>query len=182
MGWREWLKRSNADGDPRIEQWRKDWDAACAAPTAQQAQALRGRLVEYGLDDERFEIEREMLEGLDAVVELSTAIADAGLQPIVTGHRAVGADRCYFSAPASLPDDPAQPSGTFLLTNALVIFVGGSRSLAVPWHSVTRCLRQDRDLVLIRAGDQDLHRLRCNSFSDVLRAAFLAGAVTNRRL
>jgi hypothetical protein len=123
-----------------------------------------------------------MLEGLEAVVELSAAVAANGLSAIVTGHRAVGQDRCYFSAPASLPDDPAQPSGTFLLTDARAIFVGGSRSLSVPWHGVAKCLRQERDLLLIRVNQQDLHRVRCNSFSDALRAAYLAREVTRRRL
>ena len=123
-----------------------------------------------------------MLDGLDAVVDLSAAVSANGLSPIVTGHRAVGADRCFFTAPVSLPDDPAQAAGTFLLTDARAIVVGGSRSLTLPWHSVARCLRQDRDLVLVRTGHQDLHRLRCNSFADALRAAFLVREVTNRRL
>ena len=182
MRWLDWLKRGNGSSDPRVAQWRRDWEAACATPSLEQIAALRHRLQALGPDDERFEIEREMLEGLEAVAELSAEVAARGLSPIVTGHRAVGHDRCYFSAPASLPDDPAQPSGTFLLTGARAIFVGGARSLAVPWHSVVKCLRQDRDLLLIRANQQDLHRLRCNSFADALRAAFLAREVTNRRL
>jgi hypothetical protein len=182
MRWFDWLKRGSDDSDPRVAQWRKDWEQACAAPSPEQVEILRGRLQALGPDDERFEIEREMLDGLEAVAELSTHVSASGLRPIVTGHRAVGRDRCYFSAPASLPDDPSQPSGTFLLTEARAIFVGGARSLAVPWHSVARCLRQDRDLVLIRANQQDLHRLRCNSFGDALRAAYLAREVTSRRL
>jgi hypothetical protein len=182
MRWLDWLKGARREpADPRLVQWRQDWQAASAAPTLPQARALRERLGELGLDDERHEIEREMLEGLEALVELSSAVATAGVTPIVTGHRAVGHDRCYFSAPASLPDDPAQPGGTLLLTNTRAIFVGGSRSLNVPWHSVTRCLQQDRDVVLVR-GDQDLHRLRCNSFADALRAAFLARTVAGRRI
>jgi hypothetical protein len=181
MGWFDWMRRGNG-ADPRLEQWRKDWAAACLAPSAGQAEGLRDRLGEFGAGDERYEIEQEMLEGLEAVVELSAAVSASGLRPIVTGHRVVGLDRCFFSAPASLPDDPAQPSGTFLLTEARAIFVGGSRALTVPWHSVARCLRQDRDLVLVRTSQADMHRLRCNSFADALRAAFLVGEVTNRRL
>jgi len=182
MRWLAWVKRGTNGGDPRLEQWRKDWEAACAAPSREQAEALRSRLDDLAPDDDRYEIEREMLDGLEAVVELSATVSAHGLSPIPTGHRAVGRDRCFFSAPASLPDDPSQPSGTFLLTEARAVFVGGSRSLAVPWHSVSRCLRQERDLVLVRAGQQDLHRLRCNSFADALRAAFVAREVTNRRV
>jgi hypothetical protein len=176
------MRRGAGGGDQRIDEWRKDWAAACAAPSRERAEALRSRLDDLGADDDRYEIEREMLDGLESVAELAAAVAAGGLIPIPTGHRAVGRDRCFFSAPASLPDDPAQPSGTFLLTDARAVFVGGSRSLAVPWHSITRCLRQDRDLVLVRASQQTLHRLRCNSFADALRAAFVAREVTNRRL
>jgi hypothetical protein len=165
-----------------VEQWRKDWEAACAAPSREEAGALRARLEALGLEDERWEIEREMLDGLEALAELSATVSANGLSPIATGHRAVGHDRCYFSAPASLPDDPAQPSGTFLLTEARAVFVGGSRSLAVPWHGVARCVRQQRDLLLVRTNQQDLHRVRCNSFADALRAAFVAREVTGRRL
>ena len=182
MRWFDWLKRGNSEIDPRVMQWRKDWEQASAEPSRDQLAMLRSRLDALGPDDERFEIEREMLDGLESVAELAAQVSSNGLQPVVTGHRAVGHDRCYFSAPASLPDDPAQPSGTFLLTNARAIFVGGARSIALPWHSVGRCLRQDRDLVLIRSNQQDLHRLRCNSFGDALRAVFLAREVTGRRL
>ena len=183
MRWLDWMRRGTGAGDHRREQWRKDWTAACAAPSGERAEALRARLGELGAeDDDRYEIEREMLEGLEAVLELSATVSANGLRPIVTGHRAVGADRCFFTAPVSLADDPAQPSGTLLLTEARAIFVGGSRSLTLPWHSVARCLQQERDLVLVRASREDLHRLRCNSFADALRAVYLVREVTNRRL
>ena len=182
MKWLEWLRGAKpAPEDPRLAPWRQDWRTACARPTLAGARALRQRLGELGLDDERYEIELEMLEGLEAVAELSSVVTSSGLTPIVTGHRAVGQDRCYFSAPATLPDDPAQPSGTLLLTDARAIFVGGSCSVNVPWHSVSRCVQEDRDLVLVR-GEQDLHRLRCNSFAHALCAAFLARTVAGRRI
>src|SRR5262245_33587472 len=116
MGWFDWWRRNGA-GESWIRQWKTDWKAAVDRPEAAAAAALRARLEAAGLDDERFEIEREMLEGLEAVIELETAVAERGPERIVTGHRAVGADLCYFSAPVSVPDDPAQPSGTLLLTN-----------------------------------------------------------------
>ena len=34
MRWLGWVKRGANGGDPRVEQWRKDWEAACAAPVA----------------------------------------------------------------------------------------------------------------------------------------------------
>ena len=45
--------------------------------------------------------------------------------------------------------------------------------MTIPWHSVGVCTRQDRDVLLVRADRQDLHRLRCNTFGDALHAAFL---------
>ena len=115
MGWFDWLRRGGAE-DSWTREWRTDWAAAVEHPDAATAAALRARLDAAGPDDERYEIEREMLEGLDALVELSAPSRPTGCARFATGHRAVGADRCYFSAPVSLPDDPAQPSGTLLLT------------------------------------------------------------------
>ena len=181
MGWFDWLRRKGAE-DRWAETWKKDWAAAAAEPDQVKAAALRARLDEAGPDDERFEIEREMLEGLEAVVELGTTLETRGPAAIVTGHRAVGSDRCYFSAPVSVPDDPAQPSGTLLLTNVRAIFVGGSKAVTIPWHAVGRTFPQDRDLVLIRGDQQDLHRFRCNTFADAMQAAVLARHLSKRRV
>lgn len=181
MGWFDWW-RSNGAAEAWTRQWKKEWAAAVEASDAATAAALRARLEAAGLEDERFEIEREMLEGLEAVLELEATVAARGPETIVTGHRAVGADRCYFTAPVSLPDDPAQPSGTLLLTNLRAIFIGGSRAVTVPWHAVGRSFPQNRDLVLIRTDREDLHRFRCNSFADAMRAAFLARHLSKRRV
>ena len=181
MGWFDWW-RSNGAAERWTRQWKKDWAAAVEDPDAATAAALRARLEAAGPDDERYEIEREMLEGLEAVLELGNTVAARGPETIVTGHRAVGADRCYFSAPVSLPDDPGQPSGTLLLTNLRAIFIGGSRAVTVPWHAVGRSFPQNRDLVLIRTDREDLHRFRCNSFADAMRAAFLARHLSKRRV
>jgi len=181
MGWFDWLRRGGAE-DAWTRAWRTDWAAAVEHPDAATAAALRARLDAAGPDDERLEIEREMLEGLDAVVELGAALDGHGPEPIATGHRAVGADRCYFSAPVSVPDDPAQPSGTLLLTEIRAIFIGGARAMTIPWHAVARAVPQNRDLVLIRSDQQDLHRFRCNTFADAMRAARLARHLSKRRV
>ena len=146
MGWFDWLRRSGAE-DSWTREWRTDWAAAVEHPDAATAAALRARLDAAGPDEERFEIEREMLEGLDALVELGAALDTHGPAAIATGHRAVGADHCYFSAPVSVPDDPAQPSGTLLLTNIRAVFIGGARAVTIPWHAVGRAMPQNRDLV-----------------------------------
>jgi hypothetical protein len=181
MGWRQWLGRGpSADAGDR--QWREAWTAAVERPDRRAARQLRTELDALAIDDDRYDIEREMLDGLDALVDLSEQMWDRGPEPISTGHRAVGADRCYFSAPASMPDDPSQSAGTLLLTNTRAIFVGGARAVTAPWHAVARSLRQDRDLVLVRADREDLHRFRCNSFGDALRAVFLARHFAKRRV
>ena len=46
-----------------------------------------------------------------------------------------GADRCHFSAPVSMPDDPAQPTGRLLLTSTRAVFAGGARTPALAWHA-----------------------------------------------
>jgi hypothetical protein len=54
--------------------------------------------------------------------------------------------------------------------------------VTVPWHAVGRSFPQNRDLVLIRTDREDLHRFRCNSFADAMRAAFLARHLSKRRV
>ena len=173
MGWFRWRR----GGDPRqeaFETWRRRWEQAVSAPSQAVAAALRTDLAALGGDEEAREIEREMLEGLDSLVELQARLATGPPPAVVTGHRAVGAETCYFSAPASLPDEAAQPSGTWLLTGTRAVFIGGSRGLTVPWHAVRSTGRQDRDVLLIRSDRPDVHRVRLNGFTDALRAAALA--------
>jgi hypothetical protein len=181
MRWLGWLKRTRKQEDARLREWRTHWTAAVEAPSAERAAVLRRGLVEIGLEDDEHEIEREMLEGLEALVAVNDVLLTSGPAPVETGHRAVGSDRCYFSAPASLPDDPGQPAGTLLLTGTRAIFVGGARAVTIPWHGVGSCARQDRDVLLVRTDRPDLHRLRCNSYGDALRAAALVRHFMPRR-
>jgi len=181
MRWLGWFSRKSEE-DAAIEAWRAAWAAAAEMADRRQVEALRAQLAAAGLDHDEREIEREMLEGLEALVALKESIGP-GLPPAVaTGHRAVGRDECYFVAPASLPDDPAQPGGTLLLTKTRAIFVGGAKALTIPWHSVAVCRRQERDVVFVRTDRPDLHRLRCNTFGEALRAVFLARHLTARRI
>ena len=93
--------------------------------------SLTSDLENLGLAEEEIEIEREMIDGLDQLVKLQTALAAEGLPVIETGHRVVGTDVCHFSAPSSMPDDPAQPSGRLILTSARAIFTGGARAMTL---------------------------------------------------
>jgi hypothetical protein len=150
------------------------------APDAAAVAALTAGLEHLGLAEEDIEIEREMIDGLAQLVALRTAVEAGGLPVVETGHRVVGADTCHFTAPTSMPDDPAQPSGRLILTSGRAIFAGGPRTLTLPWHAVSDVVQQGRDLVLVRHGGETLHRFRCNVFADALCAALLARALSRR--
>jgi hypothetical protein len=143
-------------------------------PDDDRAGALAAELDAWGQQDEEIEIEREMLDGLRELIALTKAVGRSGLPVVQTGHRVVGADACHFTAPASMPDVAGQPSGRLLLTGRRAIFVGGARSVAVPWHAIRSASHVERDLVLVRADREELHRFRCNSFSDAFRGVFMA--------
>jgi len=184
MGWFSGWFRRNGGEDGRAEEWRRAWADAVSSPDAARADDLRARLRDILAghpDDDALDIEREMLDGLDALVELSTVVAQSGPPMLATGHRVVGTDRCHFSAPASLPDDPAQPGGTLLLTSTRAVFAGGARAVTIPWHRVGECTHHDRDLVLVSTGSQDLQRIRLNNFADALSAVFLARHLASPR-
>ena len=184
MGWfRRWM-RSSVQEDGRAREWRRQWAAAAEHPEAASIGELRAGLeaIAAGAEDQdAFEIEREMLDGLESAVELAPQLAAGGPPVIATGHRAAGPDACHFSAPVSLPDDPAQPAGTLLLTSARLVFVGGARAVTIPWHSVAQCSHQDRDLLLVRVDRAEIQRIRCNSFGDTLRALLLVRHLAARR-
>ena len=162
-------------------EWRQAWSAAVLNPDCQAVRDLRARLDQLASPDADLEFEQEMLDALEHVLEFAVAVAQDGLPTIPTGHRVVGTDICHFTAPASMPDDPAQPSGRLLLTNARAIFVGGTRGLTVAWHAVAPPVLADRDVLLVRHDGTALYRVRCNSFDDALCAGFVARQLTGRR-
>ena len=183
MSWLRRLLRPRGAGDG-LARWRTAWSEVAARPGGADAASLRDlrvRLEHLHASDDDLEIEREMLEGLEHLVEFASTVAQNGLPAITTGHRVVGTDTCHFSEPASMPDDPSQPSGRLLLTHARAVFVGGARGVTVPWHAIARVLQSDRDLVLVRADGEALYRFRCNSFEDVLRAAFIGRRLAAKR-
>jgi hypothetical protein len=177
-----WLTGRRAAGEGRrLAEWRKAWSAAAAGGDTAQVAALRAQLDAMDLTEDDVEIEREMLDALQDLAELTASVRAAGLPAVETGHRVVGSDRCHFTAPASMPDEPSEPSGRLLLTSGRAIFVGGSHGATAPWHSVGEARQLDRDLVLIRSDRDKLYRFRCNTYSDALRAAFLARELMGTR-
>jgi hypothetical protein len=171
----DWFRKGHgAKEDPRLRHWKQEWTSAIAAPEAARLQKLGADLEAFGLPEDDIEIEREMLEGLERLIALTHEIGANGLPVVDTGHRVVGTERCHFSAPASMPDEPTQPSGRLLLTSGRAIFVGGASARTLAWHMVGDALPSDRDLVLVRVDREHLLRFRSNTFADALCAAFLA--------
>ena len=180
MGLLGWLTGREPAEDPRLGPWRKMWTQAAAAWDTAAVPRLAADLDALGLPEEEIEVEREMADALARVAELEAETSAGALPVVETGHRVVGADACHFSAPASMPDEPAQPSGRVLLTSARAIFAGGAPSAsAIPWHSVVKAACADRDLLLVRTGDR-LYRFRFNTYGDALCAAFLALRLARR--
>jgi hypothetical protein len=176
-----WIRGRRGDDNGRnLDVWRSKWLGATAAPNAAAVAALTADLDALGLPEEDIEIEREMIEGLDQLVRLQASLDTAGLPVVATGHRVVGTDTCHFSAPTSMPDDAAQPSGRLILTGGRAIFAGGARALTLPWHAVSDVVQQGRDVVLVRHGGETMHRFRCNVFGDALCAALLARTLSRR--
>lgn len=169
-----WFKREAPEEDRRLRAWRNAWNRAAEAVDTAQLAPLRAELDAFGLGEDAVEIEHEMLEALQDLAGLRESVLTAGLPALETGHRIVGAETCHFTAPASMPDEPSQPSGRLLLTAGRALFVGGANGTALWWHTVGDARHLERDVVLIRSDGTRTYRFRCNTFSDALRAAFLA--------
>jgi hypothetical protein len=173
MTWLTWLGARKRTADPAVAAWHRAWSAAAESPAAADVERLRAALESLpGTDDDR-EVEREMLEGLEQLEHLISSVPVSGLPVIETGHRAAGRDPCHFAAPVTLDSEGGGLSGTLLLTAARAVFVGGARTVGMAWHALA-CTRDRRDLILTRRSDGLVHRLRCNTYGDALRAAFLA--------
>jgi hypothetical protein len=180
MGLLGWFRRNREHDDLPLSEWRRAWAAAFAAPDQAAVDELTAELSRLDRPDEEIEIEREMLDALRDLLRLRSEAA-GGLPVVETYHRVIGTDRCHFTAPVSMPDEAEQPSGRLLLTERRAIFVGAGRSTAVPWHAVGEARHADRDLLLVRSDRTALYRFRCNTYSDAVCGAFLAGQLAAPR-
>jgi hypothetical protein len=179
FGWLRGKRGTNQNG--RLDEWRREWREASGGPQPARIAELTRALEALGLPEEEIEIEREMLDALEQLAVLQTAVAGAELPVVTTGHRVVGTDVCHFTAPASMPDDAAQPSGRLILTSARAIFVGGARATTVPWHMVSEATHADRDVVLVKHDRESFYRFRCNSYADALCCSFLSKHLADSR-
>lgn len=173
MGLFGWLKGSagRANG---LNAWRREWADAVRSPNAATLERLRNALhVQPPLADD-IELEEEMLEGLERLIALKADLSDGRLPHLETTHRIVGADACHFSAPVSMPDDAAQPTGRLLLTGTRAVFAGGTRPTTLAWHAAAEVVQANRDVLLIRSDRETAYRFRCNNYGDALTAAAIA--------
>jgi hypothetical protein len=167
-----WFKKDGAGAAAR--EWHRQWDAAMAALDDSAPARLEARLRSAPPLGDDVEVEEEMLEALRDALSLQRDLAAARLPIIDTAHRAAGGEACHFSAPVSMPDDPAQPTGRLLLTSGRLAFAGGSRISPLPWHAARDVVRTGRDVIVVRLGVDEGYRFRCNTFTDAARAAAIA--------
>jgi hypothetical protein len=172
MGLFGFLRRGGRDGATR--EWQQAWERAIEALDVAAPLRLEAQLAGRATIDDDLEIEEEMLQALRDVLALAADLEGGVLPALETSHRAAAGEPCHFSAPASMPDDLAQPTGRLLLTSGRVAFAGGVRTPPLPWHAARQVVRSGRDLVFVRAGSEDSIRFRCNTFSDAVCAAALA--------
>ena len=174
MGLFGWLTRRQTEDGTRA--WREAWTRAVAALDADALPELEGALRRHPPMADDVEVEEEMLDGLRQLLTLEHDLAAARLPIVDTTHRVVGADRCHFTAPVSIPDDPAQPTGRLLLTSTRAAFAGAARTPALPWHAVREVVQSGRDVIFVigRSGEDDGQRFRCNSYAEALCGAAIA--------
>jgi hypothetical protein len=174
MGLFGWLRGKSGNGEVRA--WREAWSRAVVALDDGALDSLETILRRQPPIADDIEIEEEMLDGLRQLLAVEGDLRAARLPLVETTHRVVGTDRCHFSAPVSVPDDPAQPTGRLLLTSTRAVFAGGARTPALPWHAVREVVQTGRDLIFVlgRAGEGDGQRFRCNSYAEALCGAAIA--------
>jgi hypothetical protein len=173
MGLFGWFRRGGGTA-AAVRAWHEAWDAAVAALDTDAIPGLEARLRARPPLADDLEVEEEMLQGLRDLLALERGLAASELPRIETTHRVAAGEPCYFSAPVSMPDDPAQPTGRLLLTSTRAAFAGGSRTPSIPWHAARDVIRTGRDLIVVRGTNDDSRRFRCNSFSDALCGAAIA--------
>jgi len=178
MGLRDWFRRNGGAPGRAAREWHAAWEAAVTALDHEAPARLEAWLQRDPALAEDAEIETEMLEALREALALEHDLAASRLPVIETTHRAAAGERCHYSAPVSMPDDPAQPTGRLLLTSGRVAFAGGSRTPSMPWHAARDVVRAGRDLIFVRAGAADGYRFRCNTYVDAVRGAAIARHLT----
>jgi len=174
MGLLDWFRRNGTAHTRAVREWHAAWETALDRLDHEAPARLGAWLRREPAFAGDAEVEDEMLDALREALALDGDLAAARLPVIETTHRAAAGEPCHYSAPVSMPDDPAQPTGRLLLTAGRAAFAGGSRAPSIPWHAARDVLRAGRDLVIVRAGAADGLRFRCNTYGDAVRGAAIA--------
>lgn len=170
-----WRVFRRASPKLQTDSWWRDAEQAAAAPSAAALDALHARVAPAGADLDEAERQEEMVDGLRQML----AVAETrDLPVVVTQHRVIGADACYFVAPVSLAGDVAAPGKLFLTADRL-IFASG-KVHAWPWHRVQDIERAGRLLAVVLLGGGEAARLQCNTYGDALVVWHLAGRLRRR--
>jgi hypothetical protein len=170
--WRVFRRSST---NARAESWWRDAEQAASAPTSAAVDALHAGVVRATDDLDEAERQEEMVDGLR---QMLTIAETPDLAVVVTQHRVIGTDACYFVAPVSLVGDVAAPGKLFVTANRL-IFASG-KVQAWPWHRVHEIVRAGRALDVVLTGGSDGVRLQCNTYGDALVVWHLAGRLRRR--
>ena len=182
MGLWQWFnRRGTAHVDSRLRRWREQWSRAAASEDQEDIARLTQELDAMAYAEEEIEIEREMLHALRERDTLASSVRESGLPRVETGHRVVRGEPCHYSEPASMPEEPGQPSGRLLLTANRAVFVGSGKTVASAWHTISVALSAERDVVVVKNGREQAYRFRCNSYGDALRASFIAQQLLTKR-
>lgn len=178
FGWISGSKKQD-ERTAALTVWRRTWAEAMESDGSPAP--LREQLDALAAPDLDLEVEFEMLDALEQLREAQQQAASGSLPVVETHHRVIGADRCHFTAPASLPSDTQQANGRLLLTSARAVFVGGGRTAAAAWHSIHEIVRVERDVLLLRADRSPAAHYRFNTYGDAVLCAFLAGRLRRAR-
>ena len=106
FGWISGVKKQDGR-TAAIAEWRQKWMEALESDGSPSP--LREQLDALTTPDLDVEVEIEMLDGLEQLREAQRTVAAGTLPVVETHHRVIGADRCHFTAPASLPSDQHRP-------------------------------------------------------------------------
>jgi hypothetical protein len=164
--WRVFRRPST---NSRSDSWWRDAERAADAPTAALLDELHARVARASDNLDEVERQEEMIDGLRQMLDLPV---------VVTQHRVIGGDACFFVAPVSLMGDVAAP-GKLFVTADRVIFASG-KVQAWPWHRIREVVRAGRSLSVVLNGGSEGVRLQCNTYGDALVVWHLAERLGKR--
>jgi hypothetical protein len=165
--------------DPVLAAWRHRASQAGETGSPEDVRALIDECERRGFSQEDTELDLERLCARLDVLDLDARLSRGELPDIASQHKALGAGRCRFLAPAVWCSAQHDVPGKLFVTDDHVRFVGGA-GVTVRWSALARVDIVDRDLLVTMVGNGDGRRFRCNTFSDARVAARLIDHLRGR--